>query len=211
MNIDDLETAGEEELPLKVKAPRAPKIPTDQELANHLPTHLPYRSWCRFCVMARAKVHPHTQVVDYQDIYDEAFENGERPEALPPRSEECFDLWKKAWAIYVTPETEESGSKHLKSQCMDFMSKCLLEAEPPRAAQRPGDCGQIVRRANIHSNACWRCGSEGMRGVPLLEGNAARLLLHLQELQGDLVVHGDAQDICRLGGCSLRLSTRGSK
>ena len=67
-----------------------------------------------------------------QRAHDDAFARGERPAGLGPRSEAVFDAWRAAWAVYAAPETPESGSLHLKTQCMDFMTKCYLEAAPPR-------------------------------------------------------------------------------
>ena len=36
-----------------------PTVPTRAEVEAHKVTHLPYRSWCKWCVMARRRAAPH--------------------------------------------------------------------------------------------------------------------------------------------------------
>ena len=42
-----------------VKLSRDPGQPTDKEMEEHRCTHLPYRLWCKFCVMGRGRGVPH--------------------------------------------------------------------------------------------------------------------------------------------------------
>ena len=53
--IDD----GQEEEIQDVKQSRDPGRPTAQEMEEHRCTHLPYRLWCKFCVMGRGRGSPH--------------------------------------------------------------------------------------------------------------------------------------------------------
>ena len=46
-----------EDTPLKVL--RDPGCPTEEERENHKATHIPYRSWCLVCVVAKGKEDPH--------------------------------------------------------------------------------------------------------------------------------------------------------
>ena len=51
-----------EELGAEAKAPwrvREPGDPTPEERAQHELTHLPFRSWCRYCVMGRGRQEGH--------------------------------------------------------------------------------------------------------------------------------------------------------
>ena len=65
-SIDD-EAAGEgvqiqREQEYGVRNPRTlrhPKLPTKNEVEDHYKTHLPYRSWCRYCVEGKGKMAPH--------------------------------------------------------------------------------------------------------------------------------------------------------
>ena len=45
------EDAKDEEV-RKAKARRVPSTPTQAEVEEHLPLHMPYRDWCPFCVAA---------------------------------------------------------------------------------------------------------------------------------------------------------------
>ena len=45
--------------PADVRWTRPPIEPTDSERKSHELTHLPFRSWCRFCVAGRARADPH--------------------------------------------------------------------------------------------------------------------------------------------------------
>ena len=38
-----------------VRAMVDPRLPTEEEVANHELTHLPYRNWCPACVKAKGK------------------------------------------------------------------------------------------------------------------------------------------------------------
>ena len=40
-----------------------PKLPSREEVETHEMTHLPYRNWCRHCVMGRGVEAPHRRVV----------------------------------------------------------------------------------------------------------------------------------------------------
>ena len=40
-------------------APKRGKQPTGREIEEHNRTHIPFRSWCKFCVSARAPNFPH--------------------------------------------------------------------------------------------------------------------------------------------------------
>ena len=54
---DEMQKEGEEAVVPKLV--RDPGEPTAQERAEHEKTHLPYRSWCKFCVMGRGRDLPH--------------------------------------------------------------------------------------------------------------------------------------------------------
>ena len=42
--------------------PRAPSKPTERELEEHFATgHATFRSWCRYCVQAKAAENPHSR------------------------------------------------------------------------------------------------------------------------------------------------------
>lgn len=43
------------------KLRKAPREPSAQERRDHEQLHLPYRSWCRWCVKARGASHPHVK------------------------------------------------------------------------------------------------------------------------------------------------------
>ena len=61
------EIAVEEESPEEAIVPRVspdPGQPTPQQLEQHRVTHTPFRSWCKWCVMGRARGSPHQQSED---------------------------------------------------------------------------------------------------------------------------------------------------
>ena len=49
----------EEQQARVVKRPHDPGKPTRKEMEEHLPTHWPFRSWCRHCVSGRCVASPH--------------------------------------------------------------------------------------------------------------------------------------------------------
>ena len=48
--------AEEAQVPMRA---REPGEPTDEERKRHETTHLPFRSWCRYCVHGRLENPPH--------------------------------------------------------------------------------------------------------------------------------------------------------
>ena len=63
--IEDVEEWSEVEndptTAVEIRYPPEPSEPTRQERIEHEKTHLPYRSWCRVCVMAKGREDPHSQ------------------------------------------------------------------------------------------------------------------------------------------------------
>ena len=53
------EDDGEEE-GMRAKAAPMPSQPSLEERRRHEVTHLPFRSWCRHCMLGRCKALPHT-------------------------------------------------------------------------------------------------------------------------------------------------------
>ena len=47
---------------------RSPKEPTSLERTLHEVTHLPLRSWCRFCMMGRSKDAYHARLAEVDDV-----------------------------------------------------------------------------------------------------------------------------------------------
>ena len=48
----------------KLKVSPNPKLPTADEVEEHRLVHIPYRCWCKWCVMGRGRGHPHVHSLD---------------------------------------------------------------------------------------------------------------------------------------------------
>ena len=59
--IESAELEQEEE-GRKVKEVMRPKEPSQEEYDEHMVTHIPFRSWCTFCVKGRGRAQPHRSV-----------------------------------------------------------------------------------------------------------------------------------------------------
>ena len=57
-DMEDGETVFDDGSP-QVRNIRDPSQPTVKEYQEHMATHRPYRSWCRFCVVGRGVNAPH--------------------------------------------------------------------------------------------------------------------------------------------------------
>ena len=44
-----------------------PGEPSERERLLHEATHLPYRNWCKYCLIGRARSHPHASVDHSED------------------------------------------------------------------------------------------------------------------------------------------------
>ena len=59
MNHEDMVDAESGEVSQRAEALPAPKVPSRAEVEAHNVNHFPYRSWCRWCVMARRRNTQH--------------------------------------------------------------------------------------------------------------------------------------------------------
>ena len=50
---------GEEEEGQDAKVACKPCMPTEEEVEKYNATHIPFRSWCPYCVAGKAKCNPH--------------------------------------------------------------------------------------------------------------------------------------------------------
>ena len=80
---------GETEEARKPKATRVPARPSQEEVDEHMITHLPFRSWCPHCIRGKSKGKPHrksdrgnreipTVAMDYTFMFDTQNENEEK-------------------------------------------------------------------------------------------------------------------------------------
>ena len=51
-----------------MRARPEPRKPTTQEVEAHMIDHYPFRSWCRYCVMAASRSDHHRQAEDYNEV-----------------------------------------------------------------------------------------------------------------------------------------------
>ena len=106
----------------KPRIGRRPALPTQAEIAVHLPLHLNYRSWCAHCRAGRARRAPHiSEPADREKLgivtsADFAFMGSEEAEEDMQPSLVVFDDDKEAfWAIGVRTKTvTEQIVKYLK-------------------------------------------------------------------------------------------------
>ena len=52
----------------KARIKRVPLMPTQAEIDEHCATHVPFRSWCEFCVHGKAKDDPHRKAKQEREI-----------------------------------------------------------------------------------------------------------------------------------------------
>ena len=62
IRLDEGEAEDEDMVVQKPMGLKSPDAPTRAEMELHWLTHLPYRSWCKWCVMAKRANSPHFQL-----------------------------------------------------------------------------------------------------------------------------------------------------
>ena len=72
----DYTTLGARCVPGSVEAMPEPKDPTPAERARHMLTHLPYCSWCPYCVAGRRPNAHHRRVLNEQSLPTQHAEYG---------------------------------------------------------------------------------------------------------------------------------------
>merc|ERR1719347_1055529 len=78
----------EEEEATQPRVGEAPVRPNQEEVEQHMTTHLPFRSWCPHCVRGKSGSKPHkkdqgmhempTVAVEYMFMHSQQHEQGER-------------------------------------------------------------------------------------------------------------------------------------
>ena len=166
--LDDKEEPSEESRPMKGGQNRV-TMPTVRERQEHERTHLPYRSWCRHCVSARASNPAHrgrafpTSIEEDKDTkqvsYDHCFNAG------PARNGVSKDFWFRRigpleWCpAHVVP---------LKGAVIDWViQQCARDLE------RLGHYGQVTLRSDQEPAIV-----EVLRAIANLRGARGTLLEH---------------------------------
>ena len=75
---------------------RCPVQPSSAEYERHCLTHVPFRSWCHYCVVARARSSPHRKIVQKQVDADD-------PHAMRPRWQLDFMFMRLVSEPKTTP------------------------------------------------------------------------------------------------------------
>ena len=63
---ENAHTVGEQTDVQTAKGVKERRQPTEKERSEHSLTHVPFRSWCKACVLARSKEHPHRPLMLYE-------------------------------------------------------------------------------------------------------------------------------------------------
>ena len=133
---------------------RQPSAPTEQEIRDHEQTHLPFRDWCKHCVMGRAKNDPHYKKKDVvptgvpRIILDYMYVTEKKPPGLRPAVIlgeglpvlVAVDSESKGIVAFVVPTTGENEyaiSRIVKdiSQVFGYRKKMILKGDQEPALQ----------------------------------------------------------------------------
>ena len=99
----------------KPRVARRPQTPTQNDLDEHLPLHLHYRSWCPDCVAGRGTQAPHLTTGDEEDNgatvhMDYAFQSQkDKDEDANPILVAYEEVTKMFWALAVTHKGVQQG------------------------------------------------------------------------------------------------------
>ena len=159
MEAEDKEAEEEDVQEARRPAPiRQPRAPTKQELADHLPHHLPYRDWCRHCVEGKATGIQHrtevkkdtdgamTMSMDYCFMTAENEEQGVEP-ILMMFDERTRGIWAvpvdnkgvKEWIVkWCNSKIEEAGYMGKELTLKTDGEPALMELKRAVMAKRVG-------------------------------------------------------------------------
>ena len=198
---DQLPSEDEEVRPFRFHTP--PTAPTFKERLEHELTHLPFRSWCPFCVMGKARSNPHKTVeedlgtvatfcMDYFFLKDENSEDTCTCIAMRER-------YSKTQFSHVVPHKGAGVPEVMRMLVDDIRSlglgdqRVILKVDQERAlgalakAMTQHLPQAIVEDAKLHDSA-----SHGTaeRGVQMVEEQIRTHLLALNaQLGGQLSIH----------------------
>ena len=120
--VPEAEEQQEQSAGSKVKAMKAPYQPTQQEIDDHEPYHMPYRAWCTSCVRGRGKNMEHEKMhADLEHLVDtismDYYFQGQEDDATlsqlcirdhNSKWTRCFVVPRKGSRPYVVDETVRS-------------------------------------------------------------------------------------------------------
>ena len=134
-DMEDCET-GFDDGSAQVRNIRDPGQPTANKHQEHMTTHRPYRSWCKFCVMGRGVCSPHRRS-DAQDDLEGVRERGRKSEERVTLVLVIRDRrHKMTWAMLVPAKfIDQLGPNRVTLRCDNEPAIEALSREIAQARQ----------------------------------------------------------------------------
>ena len=177
-----------------VRAMVDPRLPTEEEVANHELTHLPYRNWCPACVKAKGKDLDHRGAVDKERklseyCFDYCFPGDEFGYKLTVLvGTERLTGMKFATAV----PTKGSSGKFAVDKALEFLAEVgdmdgqviIKNDQEPSIQYFIKDMveSRVSGRTHLEESPVKSSGSNGVveRGIQGVEGHVRALFLALQ-------------------------------
>ena len=131
--MEDTDSEGEAEEGQRAKVIREEVMPSQLEFQDHIATHVPFRSWCPFCVMGKAGSGPHKK-------------HGEEEGSIPVISIDYAFMGKEA-------DGEESMENPVIVM-KDRKTKMITAHTVPRKGDDPYVTGRVAQ--DIRNLGYWR-------------------------------------------------------
>ena len=113
---------GEQEEEVPVVVAKAPECPTAEEIARHEVSHIPYRAWCRSCVLGRGRSAAHKKMIAEKKhalptiMHDYGFIGKDDQQAMPMLvSKSSRTLWIDAEIVPSKGDENEYSIEVMKS------------------------------------------------------------------------------------------------
>ena len=120
----------------QVRNIRDPGKPTVKEHQEHMTTHRPYRSWCKFCVMGRGVNAPHRRSDAQDDL-----------EGVPHVSVDCGFFGERESEDRVSPVLVIRERRHKMTWAMLVLLNCKESSEVHRTTCAQQSHAQVRQRA----------------------------------------------------------------
>ncbi len=136
---------GEEEEGQEAEVACKPCMPTEEEVEKHNATHIPFRSWCPYCVAGKAKCNPHFK------------KDGDRPSSVNVVSLDYAFIGDKS----VVEQEEEEKDEEEEGEVEEDESggeKSNLTVLAMRDRKHGYVCASVVPRKGDHPYTVHRVG-----------------------------------------------------
>ncbi len=170
LGTEDEEETDSEEEGQEAKVRREEELPSKEEVRKHMATHVPFRSWCPFCVAGKAKNNQHrkqekederipTVSVDYMYMNDDREREGRKDRDDRELGMPIMVIKdRKTRAVYAHVVPAKGNNQHAVKKLSQTLGELGHKKMILKSDQEPAmiELKELVKIERERMILCWR-------------------------------------------------------